>query len=254
MGRYREQLECAKEWYCLWNTKPTDTGAIDAVFALIDSCMQNKEYADAHLYASTLWGIINHKHDNKIPENQRQHYIARGAYYLAAATLRLAIAGGLSAEEKQKAEQEAIALARKAMEIHTQMTEDDNVAIDMGVLAEALDYFHDDRDDEALRLYENAKAIHTRVYGSSSVNVAITDAKLGAAYYNRSINAHRDNDLEREQAALERSLPHFCEADRIYRAVGRVDEANDAAQNVVDAEQRLRQLAIAKTAVAATKG
>ena len=24
LGQYREQLECAKEWYCLWNTKPTD--------------------------------------------------------------------------------------------------------------------------------------------------------------------------------------------------------------------------------------
>ena len=59
LGRYSEQLECAKEWYCLWNTKPTDVGAIDAAFALIGSCINNKEFADAHLYASTLWGILS---------------------------------------------------------------------------------------------------------------------------------------------------------------------------------------------------
>ena len=47
LGQYREQLECAKEWYCLWNTKPTDVGAIDAAFFLIESCMHNKEYADS---------------------------------------------------------------------------------------------------------------------------------------------------------------------------------------------------------------
>ena len=59
MGRHREHLECAKEWYCLWNTKPTDAGAISAAFALIQSCIQNQQYADAVLYASTLWEIIN---------------------------------------------------------------------------------------------------------------------------------------------------------------------------------------------------
>ena len=32
LGQYKEQLECAKEWYCLLNTKPTDMGAIDAAF------------------------------------------------------------------------------------------------------------------------------------------------------------------------------------------------------------------------------
>ena len=256
LGRYREKLECAKEWYCLWDTKPTDVGAIHAAFALIDSCMKNKEYTDARLYASTLWGIINHKHDNKIPDDLRQHYIARGAYFLGQATLELAKAGGIPLKEKQKAGQEAIALLRKALEIHTELheTEDNRVANDMVILAKAIDYFHDDRDDESLRLFEKSKAIHTRVYGSLSVNVAVIEERLSTAYYNRSINAQRDNDLEREQAALERSLPHLCEADRIFRALGRIGSADDAARNIVNVEERLRQLAIAKIAVAATKG
>jgi len=116
LGRHREQLECAKEWYCLWNTKPTDMGAINAAFALIGSCIRNKEFEDARLYASTLYGIINHKYDNKIPEDQRQDYIARGAYNLAEATLHLAQSGGIPPAQKQKAGQETIALARKALE------------------------------------------------------------------------------------------------------------------------------------------
>ena len=116
MGQDREQLECAKGWYCLWNTKPTDPGAIDAAFFLIQSCLTNKEYVDAHLYASTLYEIINHKHDNKIPDDQRQPYIVDGAYYLARATLRFAQTGGIPPEEKQKPGQETIELARKALE------------------------------------------------------------------------------------------------------------------------------------------
>ena len=53
MGRNREALECAKEWYCLWLTKHTHPGAIVAAFALIESCIHNKEYFDAVLYART---------------------------------------------------------------------------------------------------------------------------------------------------------------------------------------------------------
>ena len=145
LGQYREQLECAKEWYCLWNTKPTDLPAIDAAFALIQSCIQNNKYDDAVLYASTLLEIINHKHDNKIPEKERQSYIAKGAYLLATATLRLAMAGGIPPHEKQKAGQEAIAHARKALEIHTQLygTEAIEVANVKCVLAELLGYFND---------------------------------------------------------------------------------------------------------------
>ena len=82
----KDALECAREWYCLWNTKCTDPPALDAAFALIESCLHNHEFDDAVLYASTLWEIINHKYDNKIPEDERPPYIARSAKYLAQAT------------------------------------------------------------------------------------------------------------------------------------------------------------------------
>ena len=253
LGQYKEQLECAKEWYCLWNTKPTDVGAIRAAFALINSCINNKEYADAHLYASTLYEIINHKHDNKIPDDQRQRYIAQGAYSLAQATLKLAQDGGIPPEEKQKAGQEAIALLRRALEIHTQLdgTDSAKVASDMCVLAEALEYFNDDDDDEVLRLFEQSIAIDARVYGSLSVSVAIDEDKLGNTYRNRAKRAHVANDRDHELANLELALTHIREAGRIYRAIGRVDQVDVAARNAVIIEEELRQVAIAKVAVVA---
>ena len=228
----------------------TDMGAIDAAFALIQSCMANNEYADAHLYASTLWEIINHKNDNKIPDVQRQRYIAKGAYWLASAILRLAMAEGIPPGEKQNAAQEAIVLARKALEIHTQLygTEDETVANDLCVLAEALDYFNDDGDDgEVLRVSEQSIAIHTRVYGSSSVNVAVVEEKLSAAYYKRAKRAHDANDLDREVAMLELTLSHSRKASRIYRAIGRVDEADRV-------DDLMRRLTTIMTATAAKIG
>ena len=249
LGRHREQLECAKEWYCLWNTKPTDVGAIRAAFFLIQSCLTNKEFEDAKLYASTLLGIINHKYDNKIPEDQRQRYIARGSYLLAQATLQLAQTGGIPLEQKQRAGHDAIAHARKALEIHTQLygTQDERVANDMGVLAEALDFFND-VDDEVLRLYEQAKAIHAQVYGSSSTNVGVGENNLGVSYQRRAQRALDANDLGRCVANLELALLRFREASRIFRASGRVDRANDAAQVVIQVEENLRQMIVAAAA------
>ena len=55
MARHREALECAKEWYCLWPTKHTHPPAIKASFALIESCIFNKKFFDAALFARTLW-------------------------------------------------------------------------------------------------------------------------------------------------------------------------------------------------------
>ena len=258
LGQYREQLECAKERYCLWNTKPTDVGAIDAAFTLIQSCINNKEFADAHLYASTLYEIINHKHDNKIPDDQRQRYIAEGAYYLAAATVMLARTGGIPPGEKQKAGQEAIALARKALEIHTQLygAENSKVASDMGVLADALDVFNDDDNDETIRLYEQAIVIHARVYGSLSVNVAVCKRNLGSAYSTRAERARAANDLDREQANLELALLHFREAVRIYQVINHMDDANIVLRATVAVEKRLQQIAMipAICRAAATKG
>ena len=256
LGHFKERLECAKEWYCLWNTKPTDEGAIRAAFSLIESCIQNKEYADAHLYASTLYEIINHKHDNKIPEDRRQQYIAEGAYYLAQATLWLAADGCIPPGEKQKAGQEAIALARRALEIHTQLygTEDDEVANDMALLAEALGYFNDfdDEVEEVLRLYEQSIAIHTRMSGSLSVNVAACEGKLGNAYKNKAKKPLAANDLDRAIPNLELALSRYRESARIYGAIGHADMAEQSAQFVVDVEKLLRQVAgeaVARTLV-----
>ena len=255
LGRYREQLECAKEWYCLWNTMPTDVGAIHAAIALIDSCMHNNEFVDAHLYASTLYEIINHKHDNKIPDDQRQRFIAKGAYYLALTTLRLAQDGGIPAEKKQKAGQEAIALARRALEIHTQLygTENNDVGSDMVVLAEILDYFNGGDDEEIFRLLEQAKAILAQVQGSLSSNVALIEYKLGKAYYSRATSALRANDRDHAQANLELALPRYRESARICRVANRVDRADDAAQRIIEVEELLRQLTTA-TGTTATKG
>ena len=259
LGQHREQLESAKEWYCLWNTKPTDPGAIMAAFALIVSCMANKEFVDAHLYASTLFEIINHKHDNKIPDNQRQRYIAKGAYYLAEATLRLAKDGGIPPEEKQKAGQEVIALARRALETHTQQygTEDDDVACDMLILAESLAYFNDVGDDEeSIRLYEQAKAIFARIQGDSSMNVAVVESQLGDVYCDRAERARAANDLDREVRNLELALPHYRESARIYQVNNRMDNADTDVRNTVAVEKRLQQIAMipATCRAAATKG
>ena len=221
--------------------------------------MHNKEYADAHLYASTLWEIINHKHDNKIPDDQRQRYIAKGAYYLAQAMLRLTKAGGIPPAEKQQTGQEAITLARRALDIHTQMygTECSATSNDMSVLAEALDFFNDNDEAEVLRLFERSIAIDKRVYGSSTVNVAIGETKLVEAYYKRAERAHDAINLDLEQAMLELTLPHYREAARIHRTIGRMDKADNIAKNVVVVEGMLRQVAIARAAAAAasaTKG
>ena len=256
LGRYKEQLECAKEWYCLWNTKPTDMGAIDAAFALIQSCMNNQEFVDAHLYASTLWEIINHKHDNKIPDNQRHEYIAKGAYHFAEATLGLVGAEGIPPAEKQKAGQEAITLARKALEMYTEQlgNESETVANAKLVLAELLDCINDVDDDEVLRLFEQAISCHVRVFGRESVSVAISENKLGVGFYNRAMRAHPGSGVHREQTNLQLSLTHLRESARIFRAIGRIDMVGHAAQIVVRVEDQLRRLAAATTTTTESKG
>ena len=243
----KEQLECAKEWYCLWNTKPTDMGAIRAAFALIESCIHNKEYEDAMLYASTLWGIINHKHDNKIPDDQRQPFIINGAYYLALATLRLAQHGGIPPEEMQKAGQEAIALARRSLEIHTRLygAEDSHVVY-MVALAEALDHFNDCDDEEVLRLLAQAKPILARVFGSSSLSVAQNEEKLGMVYLKRGRRAHAAGDLNCQLTNLELALPRLRESARIYRAIGSVDEADTVAKIATRTEVEIESAAATK--------
>jgi len=85
MDRNREALECAKEQYCLYLTCHTHPPAINASFDLIESCLHNKEFEDAELYARTTWETITLSNDSHIPDNRRQHFTATGAYYLAKA-------------------------------------------------------------------------------------------------------------------------------------------------------------------------
>ena len=220
-------------------------GAITAAFALIESCLQNREFADAHLYASTLWEIINHKYDNKIPDDRREAYIARGAYYLAQATLRLAMNGGIPPREKQKAGEKVSALARRALEIHTQLygVESENAINDMCVLADTLVFFNDDYD-EFIRLYKQAVSIYIRLQGSTSPNVAICKSKLSDVYNKKAGDA---NDKESCIENLEKTLCHSREAVRIFRAVGRMEEADKHEQRILEVEEALQRFAATTT-------
>ena len=252
MGRHREALECVKEWYCLWPTKHTHPHAIRASFCLIESCVHNKEFFDALLYARTLWETITLSQDSHIPEHQVQEFTARGAFELARALWQLAANGGMPAEEQQEAGQEAIVLARRALEIDTKLygTENNAVANDVLLLA-ALVFFNDVDDDEVLRLYEQAKAIFVQVEGSLSPNVAACEKNLGSTYDRIARRAKAVDDLDRYVANLELALPHLREAGRIYSAVNHVDKADRATRDVAKVEGMLRQV-VAERAAAAT--
>ena len=160
----------------------------------------------------------------------------------------MAQAGGIPPEGKQKAGEEAITLARKALEIHTQLyrTESNRVAADMRVLADVLDYFNDVDDDEVLRLYEQSKAIYRRVECSSSLNVAVGENNLGSAYRTRADRAHAANDLDRCMANLELALTHLREAVRIYMAINHVDKAAESLRHVARIEENIRKIRIAR--------
>ena len=250
MGRNMEALECAKERYCLYLTEHTHPPAVDAAFAVIESCMHNREFVDAELYARTTWETITLSRDSHIPDDRRQYFTAEGAYYLASAMLNLARNGDIPPEANQAAGQEAIALARRALEIRTQLhgiesNEITTATTAMVVLADLLEYFNNVDDDEVLCLYEQSIAITARVAGTSSLTVASAKQNLAVAHYNRATRARAANDLDRELANLELALSHYREAARIYRAVNRVDRVDEAAQRVVQVEEALRQLRIA---------
>ena len=252
--RRREALECAKERYCMYLTRHTHPPAIIASFDLIESCIHNKEFSDAELYARTSWETITLSRDSHIPDDELEYFTSQGAYCLADAMLNLAQHGDIPPEANQTAGQEAIGLARRALEIRTQLygLEHENVANAMSLLADALDYFNNVDDDEVLRLYEQSIAIQARVEGSSSVNVAVGNNNLALAYYKRSKRARAANDL-REMANLESALIHLREAARINRAINNMDRADKVAQYIVKIEEKLRHCTIARAA-AATQG
>ena len=250
MNRNREALECAKECYCLYLTKHTHPPAIHASFNLIESCIHNKEYEDAALYARTTWETITLSRDSHIPDDEREWFTAQGAYYLALAMLSLAQDGDVPSVANQAVGQEAIGLARRALEISTQLEglESNHVANAMRLLADALGYFNDVDDVEVLRLCEQSNAITARVEGSLSVNVAVGEKNLGLLYYNRARRARTANDLDRVLANLELTNQHYREAARIYRAINYDDDADKVAQFVVEVEEKLQRCIIARAA------
>ena len=256
MGQDKEALECAKERYCLYLTRHTHPPAIDAAFDLIESCIHNKEYEDAELYARTTWETITLSRDSHIPDDKRQYFIAQGAYYLASAMFRLAQNGDIPPEENQAVGQEVIALARRALEIYVQLygNDDDDVADAMRLLADVLGHFNGGADDvEVLRLFEQSAAITSRVHGSSSLSAAITINNLATAYMSRADRAKDANDLDRYMANLELALPHLREALRIYRANNRSDKADTVARYIAHIERVLLARAAAAAAAAATR-
>ena len=257
MGEHEDALECAKECYSLYLTNHTHPPAIKAGFDLIESCIHNGEYEDAVLYASTTWETITLSRDSHIPEKDLPWFTATGAYFLAKATINLARSGGIPPEQIQASGQEAISLARKALEIQTQLYGLENVetAGDMDLLALILDHFNDADDDEVFRLHKQAKDINARLQGSLSPNVAGGERNLGASYFRRASKAKDANDLDRCVANLELALPHYREAARIYREINHVDKADKAARDAEKIEQlRLITIERAAAVAAATRG
>ena len=254
LNRHREALECAKECYTLWAMNHMrNPGSMKAALLLIQSCLHNKQFEDAEHYARHAYFMIAEMTDNFIPADQRQKFLADGSHWLAVAILKLAQDGGIPPEGKQKAGEEAITLARKALELHTPLhgTESAKVAADMEVLAAALNYFNDVDDDEILRLREQVIAIHCRVEGSSSPNVAVGEFNLGIAYGKRGKRAEAANDLDRCMANLELALTHYREAARIFSAINYLDDANDALRDVAHVEENIQHVRIKRTAAAA---
>ena len=255
MDRDREALECAQERYCLYLTSHTHPPAIVASFCLIESCIHNEEYEDAALYARTTWETITLSRDSHIPDADREWFTAQGAYYLARAMLKLAENGDVPPEENQTVGQEATGLARRSLEIFTQLhgLEHQDVANAMILLADALASFNNVEDVEILRLYEQSISITARMQGRLSVNVAVGENNLADAYHKRARRAHTVNDLDQELDNLQESLLHCREAARICRAINLVEKADDFAQCVAEVEEEVRQCTIAQTAAATTK-
>ena len=253
MGREAEALECATERYGLWAAgNMHNPRMLHAAFPLIESLLHNKRYEQAALIARTAYEMIIASNDIIIPDDQRPRFLARGAQFLARATYRLAETGGIAPEGMQKAGEEAIALARKALEINTQLygSESDHVADDMGAIADVLDYFHDFDDDEVLHLRQQAIPIYSREQGPSTYNVANNEFNLGIAYGKRFYRALAVHAVERYRINLEPALTHYREASRIYRIINHADMADRAAQLVSKYEGMLRQFGFDSAAAA----
>ena len=254
LNRQKEALLCIKEDYSLWAMNfLRHTGTINAAVCLIQSCIHNKEWEDAEHYARNTYFLIAEMTDSFIPADQRSHYVAKGSYWLAISIHALAESGGIAPEARKKAGEEAIELARKALELHTQQNGfcSRDVAGAMIVLADMLDCFNDNDDDEVPLAYKQAIDIYRRVEGNLSVNVAMSEYNMGKMYYKRST---RSRDALTELDNLEVSLTHFREAARIYGAIHHVNRANEALQGVAHVEMELNMWYIKNTRVREKKG
>ena len=244
LNRHREALECIKECYTLWAMNHMrHPGSMDAALHLIQSCMHNGEFEDAENYARHAYFMIAEMTDNFIPSDQYPQFLADVSYWLSQAIFGLAKAGGIPPEQKQKAGEETIEYARKALELLAQLhgTESYNVSASMTAIASALEYFNDVDDDEVLRLREQSISIYRRVEGSLSYNLALIERNLGNAYQNRAARAGDANDVDRCLANLELALPHLRESARIFRAINRTDSADDALRQIANVEEYIQQ-------------
>ena len=248
MGRYKEAKKCAEENYTLWAmNQMRNPGSIKAAFALIQSCINNEEYEDAEHYARHAMFMINDMADNFIPSEQHPEFLADGSYYLARAIFQLTQTGGIPPEGKQKAGEEAIALAREALELHTRLngTESAAVAGDLITLADLLTCFNNVDDDELFRLYERSISLFIRLESTSSPNVAAAEGNLGLAYQNRADRASAANDLDRCMANLQLAMPHLHEAVRIYRANNHMESADNNLRTIAIIEENIRLIKLA---------
>ena len=260
MGRYKESLESVEERYNLWalDRGPAHPNTIDAAFQLIQSCIHNQSYVDAEKYAYNLWDILNSTNihaDNRIPADRHQEYLARGAREYARATFRLSHDGGIPPAEKQKSGEEAIVLARRSVEIYSQLdgAASIEVANSMLTLAQVVDHFMDADVDEVISLYEQSMVIFSRVEGPLSPNVAASTGNVGSAYIHRSNRAKAAKDLDRCVMNCEMALPRYREALRIYRAINHVDMVENSIRAIAGIEENLRQIRFERGTVASGK-
>ena len=255
MARHSEAMECIKECYTLWAMNYIrNPRSMKAALLLIESCIHNKKFEDAERYARHAYFMIAEMTDNFISADQRPMYLAEGSYYLAVTIYWLAHSGGIPAEERKKAGEEAIVHARQAFEMYTQLfgTESAKVANAMGVIADVLHYFNDVDDDEVLRLREQAIAIYRRVEGSSSMNVAAGEHNLGVAYINRANRALLANDLDRQLTNMKLALPHHREAARIFKAIKYLEKVDEVLREIAAIEENIRRVGIANAAAPTT--
>ena len=260
MGRHSEAMKCAEENYTLWAmNQMRNPGSMKAALQLIHSCIHNEKFEDAEFYSREAYFMINDMADNFIPADERPSFLAEVSSCLAQSiTKKLAEVKDIPLEEKKKAGEEAITLARKALEIRIQLRgattgkyANSQVAYMMGALADTLDYFNNVDDDEPIRLKEQAIAIYSQADGSSSINVGSRNNNLGYAYNNRAERAQAANDLDRELTNLELALTHYREGLRIYRINNHADRTSDALNNIAAVEKKIRRVVFAKAAAAA---